>query len=189
MLSASEAIVVTRESDPNEVRALLSLCRSCEGAANEQHWEQLFGSLVIGEAVALPTTEEAGGQLRRIRLAPRLTPHVRHFAKYIDIPVSEGRAFVFWRNGSPAGRRARTLREFVAVVEQAAVTTLDGHLRRHDFSHWIAEVFGDYPLANTVRGLEDEYHAGGLVGVAARLSEVVRSRYEFIDPSLKSGGA
>jgi hydroxymethylpyrimidine pyrophosphatase-like HAD family hydrolase len=188
LLAASEAIVVTRESDPREVRALLALCRAREGGRSEQEFEQLFGSLVIGEAAALPVTEEAEGQMRRIRLAPRLTPHVRHFAKYIDIPVTEGRAFVFWRDGSPAGRQARTLREFVAVIEQAADAALDGHLRRRDFSHWIAEVFGDYPLANSVRRLEDEYSGGRLADVTASLSEVVRSRYEFIDPYSRCGG-
>lgn len=188
VLAASEAIVVTRESDPEEVRALLALCPSCEGA-NEQAWEQLFGSLVVGEAVVLPITEEAGGQLRKIRLAPRLTPHVRHFAKYIDIPVTAGRAFVFWGNGSPSGRRAQTLREFVAAIEQEKASMLDGHLRRHDFSRWIAEVFGDYPLAKTMRSLEDEHRAGKFTDVVARVSEAIRSRYEFIDPYAKYGGA
>jgi len=147
----------------------------------EQEWGQLLGSLVVGEAIALPFTEEAEGGVRRIRLAPRLTPHVRHLAKYIDIPVSEGRAFVFWRNGSPTGRRARTLREFVAVVGQVPAVAFDGHLRRGDFSSWIANVFGDYPLANTVRRVEDDYRTGSLPDVATSLVEAIRSRYEFIE--------
>ena len=71
--------------------------------STENELGQVLGSLVIGEAVALPVTEEAGGDVRRIRLSPRLTPHVRHLSKYIDIPVPESRAFVFWRDGSPTG--------------------------------------------------------------------------------------
>jgi len=187
VLLASEAIVVTRESDPKEVRALLALCHSCERGANEPQWEQLFGKLVIGEAIALPMTEEAEGQMRRIRLAPRLTPHVRHFAKYIDIPVTAGQAFVFWNNGLPTGRRARTLREFVAITEQEKASTLDGHLRRHDFSHWISGVFGDYPLANMMQSIESDYRAGKLTDVIARVSAAVRSRYEFTEPYPKCG--
>lgn len=180
VLAASEAVIVARESDPKEVQALASLCRSCDSTLSEPEWEQLLGKLVIGEAVALPVTEEARGRPQRIRLAPRLTPHIRHFAKYIDIPVPEARAFVFWCDGL-SGRRARTLRDFVTIIEHTGAAKLDGHLRRRDFSRWIAEVFGDYPLAKTIRTVEDGYDADKLADVSGRLSEAVRSRYEFID--------
>jgi hydroxymethylpyrimidine pyrophosphatase-like HAD family hydrolase len=181
LLASSQAVIVTRESDPREVSALYALCRKCESHMTEQECQQILGNLVIGEAVALPVTEEAEGDVRRIRLAPRLTPHVRHLAKYLDIPVSEGRAFVFWEDSSATSRRASTLREFVAVLEQFPAATFDGHLRRGDFSNWIAKVFGDYPLANTVRRIEDDYRAGGMPGnITANLVEAIRSRYEFV---------
>lgn len=180
VLSASQAVVVTRESDPQEVDALRALCSSCEGRMTEEEWRQLLGNLVIGEAAALPITAEAEGDVRRIRLAPRLTPHVRHLAKYIDIPVSEGRAFVFSRGGSPMGRQARTLREFVGVVEELPADALDGHLRRSDFSNWIANVFGDYPLAKSLKQLECQYRAGSVNDVATGVAHAIRSRYEFI---------
>jgi hypothetical protein len=130
----------------------------------------------------LPVTEEAGGSVRRIRLTPRLTPHVRHLAKYVDIPVPHGRGFVFWQNGSQTGARAHSLRELVAVVEQTSVAGLDGHLRRGDVSRWVADVFGDYPLARDLRRLEDAYRSGTLNDVTASLSRAVRARYEFIEP-------
>ncbi len=155
LLATCEAVIVTRESDPLEVHALRELCRSCVGSKSEGEWAGVFEGLVIGEAVALPVTQEAGGEVRRIRLAPRLTPHVRHLAKYVDLPVSEGHAFVFWRDGAPSGEQARTLREFVSILEQSNLKALDGHLRRSDFSRWIAGVFGDYPLAKTIRQIED----------------------------------
>lgn len=182
LLAASEAVIVTRESDPYEVGGLQALCRSCAAAVSPDDWGQLFGSLVIGEAVVLPITPEAEGEARRIRLAPRLTPHVRHLTKYIDIPVTEDRAFVFWRNGSPTGQRARTLREFSRVIDRSSTAALDGHLRRGDFSRWVAEVFGDYPLAKTISALEEDHRAGNGRDVPARLVEAVRSRYEFIEP-------
>ncbi len=182
LLAASQTVIVTRESDPHEVDALFALCRSCGSHSTEDELGKVLGNLVIGEAVALPVTEEAEGDVRRIRLSPRLTPHVRHLSKYIDIPVPDGRAFVFWRDGSPTGRRARTLREFVGVLEQFPPAAFDGHLRRSDFSSWIANVFGDYPLANAVRQVENDYRRGGIFDVAASLVEVIRSRYEFIEP-------
>lgn len=184
LLAASQAVIVTRESDPYEVGALFALCRSCESHSTENELGKMLGSLVIGEAVALPVTEEAGGDVRRIRLSPRLTPHVRHLSKYIDIPVPDGRAFVFWRDGSPTGLRARTLREFVGVLEQFPAAAFDGHLRRSDFSNWIANVFGDYPLASAVSKVEDDYRKGGISDVATSLLEAIRSRYEFIEPAI-----
>jgi hypothetical protein len=100
-----EAIIVTRESDPKEVRALHALCHSRAGPKSESEWALLLESLVVGEAVALPVTEEAAGDVRRIRLSPRLTPHVRHLAKYVDLSVSEdSRSFSGWtahQDGEP----------------------------------------------------------------------------------------
>jgi hypothetical protein len=173
---------MTRESDPNEVRALYARCASCQSRMSEGEWEQLLGRLAIGEAVVLPITEEAGGELRHIRLAARLTPHVRHFAKYVDIPVPERRAFVFWRNGAATRISARTLRDFVAILETAPASMIDGHLRRGDFSRWLEDVFGDYPLARSVRQLESAAHAGSAGDPRSGLIQAVRARYEFLDP-------
>jgi hydroxymethylpyrimidine pyrophosphatase-like HAD family hydrolase len=180
VLAASQAVVVTRESDPEEVHRLFSLCGPCPGTRDEAQWRTLLEELVLGEAVLLPVTTEAGGDVRRVRLTPRLTPHVRHLAKYIDLPVAESRAFVFARNGS--AQRARTIREFVVALEGASTATLDGHLRRHDFSRWIADVFGDYLLAKSVRRLEDEYRPVEIQEVTSRLCQLVRARYEFVEP-------
>ncbi len=182
VLTATQVVIVTRESDPREISELYTLCRSCEGRTTESEWRQLIGNLVIGEAIALPITEETQGAVRRIRLAPRLTPHIRHASKYIDLPVPESRAFVFWRNGSLTGQRARTLHEFVEIIERARPLVLDGHLRRNDFSNWITNVFGDYPLAKTIRRLEDDYRARNESEIARKLAEAIRSRYEFLKP-------
>ena len=182
VLAATQAIVVTRESDPREVRSLFELCRSCAGGRSEAEWDTLLGNLAIGEAVILPVTDEALGDIRRIHLAPRLTPHVRHLAKYIDIPVPDRRAFVFWHGRTLTHERARTLREFVGVIERTPTSALDGHLRRGDFSRWISDVFGDYPLATTVRQIEQDYTTTAAGDLPAAISRAVRSRYEFLEP-------
>ena len=182
ILECAEGIVVTRESDPQEISALRALCRFCRGSMSEREWTEMFEGLAVGEAVVLPLTAEAEGNVRRCRLVPRLTPHVRHLAKYIDIPIPERDQFVFWRNGAPSGRRARTLREFASVVEHSSAAELGDHLRRNDISKWLANVFGDYPLAKTVRRLEEEYCAGKLPEVTSALLDAIRSRYDFTDP-------
>lgn len=183
VLAAIEAVIVTRESDPQEVKALYTVCHTCQGQMGEAEWERLFESLVLGEAVALPVTAEAEGDVRRIHLAPRLTPHVRHLAKYVDVPVPEARAFVFWKDGTPTGQRATTLHEFVSVVEQSAPAVIDGHMRRHDFSRWIADVFGDYPLSKTLCQIEDDRRANRLPDASSSLLQAIRSRYEITDPA------
>jgi hydroxymethylpyrimidine pyrophosphatase-like HAD family hydrolase len=182
VLATAEAIVVTRESDLNEVSELRRLCHSCQGPMSEQKWEQLLGSLMIGEAVALPLTAEAEGTVQRIHLAPRLTSHARHVSKYIDIPVQERDQFVFWHDGSPSGQKARTLHQFVSIIEHLPTAALNGHLHRSDFSKWIANVFGDYPLAKTVQQYEEDYRSGMISEVVSDLVEAIRSRYDFVDP-------
>jgi hydroxymethylpyrimidine pyrophosphatase-like HAD family hydrolase len=183
ILDASRAIIVTCESDPREVQALFELCSTCPGKSSEAEWERLVRGLTLGEAVALPITEETQGEVRRVRLTPRLTPHVRHQTKYIDIPVPASRAFVFSHDGKPAGVRAQTLREFTAAIETTPLRGLDEHLRRGDFSRWIADVFGDYPLAKTVGRLEQKYRASNR-DIAPQIVEAVRLRYQFVDPVL-----
>lgn len=182
VLAAAEAVIVTRESNPQEVSALRALCQSFQGERSESEWAQSLGSLVIGEAIALPLTAESEGGLRRIRLAPRLTPHARHVAKYVDIPIPEYDRFIFWFNDLPSQETARTLRQFVSILERYPATAVKGHLRRGDFSQWITNVFGDHPLAQTVQRIEEEYRTGGKPDVIPNLAEAIRSRYDFVDP-------
>jgi hypothetical protein len=130
--------------------------------------------------MALPITEEAGGDLRLFTVAPRLTPHVRHREKYVDVPVAEHRGFTFAGNGQPS-RRARTLRQFVGILERAPVTVLDGYLRRGDFSRWIGDVFGDYPLAAELRALEERHRAAVSVDTMPEIVAAIRARYDLVD--------
>jgi len=176
---ACQAIIVTRESGPEEIEDLASLCVRCGPGKTANDWNRLFQNLVVGEAVVLPVTEEAQGDAEKIHLKPRLTPHVRHLAKYIDVPVSGNRAFVFWKNGVLADKRAQTLNEFVNVIEHSAVKDLDSHLRHKDFSRWISGVFGDYALASLVRDQEEDYVTDGHADTVQNIAQEIRSRYEF----------
>jgi hypothetical protein len=187
LLARSEVILVTCESDPEEIEALHALCRATEPL---ETWRDVLSTLGTGEAAALPVTEEAAGALRRIHLAPRLTPHVRHREKYVDIPVPDFRAFVFSGDDRPNDERPRTLRGFVQALERAAPAVVDGHARRADFSRWIADVFGDYPLAQTIRRLEDRYGLEQNGNAAADIANAIRSRYDVSEdgaPEAKAG--
>jgi hypothetical protein len=189
LLAATEVMIVTCESSPDEVDALCRCCARCshvDGAA----WREQLGHLVLGQAVALPITEEAGGDLRLFTIAARLTPHVRHREKYVDVPVTEGRAFVF-SEGPGSALRTRTLRQFVDHVERTATAALDGYLRRGDFSRWIGDVFGDHALAADLREHEERYTRGDDRDVIPELVAAIRGRYDLTedDPDPPAGSA
>jgi len=82
-------VMVTRETDRREIATLLGMCRP-QPVANVS--PRVFRDLQTAEAALLPGAEEAHGQVRRFQLAPRLTAHVRHCAKYLDMPVLESQA-------------------------------------------------------------------------------------------------
>ena len=178
LLSATEVMIVTRESNSTELEALRDRCQGIP--ADRALWAGL-AHLEPGQAAALPITEEARGELRMFTLAPRLTPHVRHREKYVDVPVTDGRAFFFAPDGRHAARRGRTLREFVTVLESTAASDLDPYLRRGDFSRWMGDVFGDDALAEDLRVLEERHAAGVLTDTVSDVAAAVRARYDLSD--------
>ena len=181
LLDSTEVMIVTCESNPAEVEALRARCAGCAGV-EAPRWE-ILSHLKVGQAIALPITEETGGALRLFTIAPRLTPHVRHRQKYVDVPVSSHRAFVFNANGQSA-HRIRTLRQFVSQLENAQPAMLTPHIARGDFSRWIGDVFGDRALADELRALEERGRAGLGAETAPEMASAVRGRYDLSDDEL-----
>jgi hydroxymethylpyrimidine pyrophosphatase-like HAD family hydrolase len=180
LLDATEVMIVTCESSPTEIDALFRCCNA-RATCNAGDWGRLR-SLRQGQAVALPITAEAGGELRLFNVAARLTPHVRHRQKYVDVPVSDQRAFVF----SPAAR-VRTLREFVRYLETQPEPALLPFVGRGDFSRWIREVFGDHALAAEMRAIEARQRTAPHADVVPALVDAIRARYDLTDELLPAG--
>jgi hypothetical protein len=174
VLRATEAIFVTRETDPHEAQVLHQKCAPAE---SKEHWQRTLAGLEIDEAALLPGACESGGLLRRFRIAPRLTRHVRHEHKYLDVLLAEHLAFRFAPQLGSPGRIARSMREFVEILECTRVAHIDDHLRRGDFSRWVEGVFHDGPLAAQLRELEELYRIGNLADVNGALVRAVRERY------------
>ena len=184
LLDSTEVMIVTCESNPAEIAALFQRCERCAGGARED-WEVL-GRLRPGQAVALPITAESEGQLRLFTVARRLTPHVRHRQKYVDVPVSEPRAFVFTTTPMV---RVRTLRQFVAELERSAARTLDPFVERGDFSRWIRDVFGDHALAAELRAIESRHRGTPGPDTMPALIDAIRARYDLREePALLAAG-
>jgi hydroxymethylpyrimidine pyrophosphatase-like HAD family hydrolase len=173
VLASSEAIIVTRETDPDEADAMLKM-RTGE---LHEHWKMVLENLAIDEAVLFPGVEESGGELRKFQIAQRLTPHVRHRLKYRDVPVSEQKAFFFAPTSQGTERRARTLNEYSAIVTTLAQAELAGYLRRADFSRWIKKVFADESLASMIAEVEKRYRPGNEEEVRGAIVKLIEERY------------
>jgi hypothetical protein len=141
-----------------------------------------LGSLPLGEAVLYSDVSEDSVVAHPFRLATRLTPHVRHRSKYIDVPVPANRAFVFTDRGTPVGMRAQTLNQLISGLAAAGRETLDGHLRRHDFSTWLTDDFGDHVLGAEVRGLENRDRLESVVDIRESIINAIGVRYYTVDP-------
>lgn len=121
-MTSDAVVIVTHETDPIEAETIGSLCRVPEGVTIPPN---VFHSLAQNEAALLPGSEESQGCIRRFQLAPRLTAHVRHQSKYLDMPVTEDRAFIFRIGGRP-GPRARTLKTFIGLLSALPVEEIEG---------------------------------------------------------------
>ena len=172
--TSDSVVIVTRETDPGEGDALRALCHPLSSVSAAP---DVFGQLATTEAALLPGADEAHGQIRRFQLATRLTAHVRHQTKYLDMPVGEDQAFVFVSDGRP-GARARTLKTFTGLLTSLPADVVEGHLDRHDFSRWIDGVFRDHPLAAHVRRLEARVRAEEAHELTEIIAQAIRARYE-----------
>ena len=176
LLRAVETIIVTPLTDPAEVRALTALC-GAEGA--EFAWGEVLGGLGIDEAAVLPRIAADGRLPQRFTIAPRLTAHVRHRAKYLEVPMPAERAFHLHLQRPDFRPAARTLKEFVTMQQRLPVAALEDHAQRGDFSRWIAKVFGDQPLAAAIRKVEKQFRRGGVANLSEALIKPIRERYEL----------
>jgi hypothetical protein len=136
--------------------------------------------LSLGEAILLPRCDEAPNQPVSFRIAPRLTEHVRHRQKYLDVPVADRYAFVFTSHNRPFGCKARTLTEFGAFLSECPPHVLAGHLEREDVSRWVSSVFGDYVLAARIHQLEQLHHLGRSLDAVDALRQLVDERYTLV---------
>jgi hypothetical protein len=148
------------------------------GAQDRAALAAVLGELALDEAALVRVGGGHGAHLERFRIALRITAHVRHRAKYRDVPLPLERAFVFTRGHERVGAPARTLREFVEEISRAPGSAVAAHADRGDFSRWIADVFGDRSLALDIAELEEQHRRGSVLDLGTALVESVILRYE-----------
>ncbi|MBI3965252.1 MAG: hypothetical protein HY329_06425 [Chloroflexi bacterium] len=174
-------MLVTRLTDQTEIDATARIA----GCADPVGWAELCRNLATGEVALLSSSPDATGRPHRLRLLPRLTPHVRHRQKYLDVPIADCYAFVFTRHGTPTSVRVRSMAELTAAITTTPAQVLEEHLRRRDFSTWIADVFADYLLAARLKEIERRYSADQGFDARAAIVAAVAERYvpeHVVDP-------
>jgi len=95
---------------------------------------------------------------------------------------------VFTSGGVPTVQQARTLAEFIAMASACSPEVLQEHLRRHDFSRWIGEVFRDPSLAAQVRRLEARRDLIHESEVKMALAKLIWERYLLPAPTDSNPG-
>jgi hydroxymethylpyrimidine pyrophosphatase-like HAD family hydrolase len=172
VVDSFDEVLATRVSSNADMR-LLHEQRG--GTTTWAEWSEALGSVGPTWALRLPAKGDASGRPVSFRVSPRLTFHVRHHKKYLQVNAPRGKEFVF-RGGDAEGVVAHSLSEVVAVLEDLH-PSLDEHVRRHDLSRWIREVFADGMLGNRVQVLEEQAASGRIPDVAKAIADVVRARY------------
>ncbi len=171
---AHSAMISTRLTRPREVAAVLEFAGE---SASRTALAPVLRDLSIGEAILITPSAEGLRNPCQFRLAPRRTGHVRHRIKYLNIPVPNGKGFVFTENGRPTGDKADTVRDLAVLIRGIGDSILAGHLGRGDISRWIADVYIDQALAGDIRGLERVYHYESLSDVRKALALLIEDRY------------
>ena len=177
-------VLVTKETDPHEIDSLRRAC----GTKGAPVPSSVFQDLRVNEAAILPGPEEACGSVVRFQVGPRLTSHVRHRTKYLDVPVAESQAFVFSDRSRPVAR-AQTLNEFVGLLTALPAGVVQGHLARRDFSRWIDGVFRDGILAARIRTIEPRHELEPVADIVAAIEQTIRARYERLPSTLATASS
>lgn len=173
---AIEIVVMKRTTEPREIQALAEMSADKSLPPDSMN---VLSHLDMEDAVLLPGIEEAGGKLVKFKLFPRLTSHVRHKSKYLDVQLLVEQGFSFTHKGEIIGGPARTLKEFVALLAIVPSTVIAGHAQRGDFSNWIGDVFHDHALASDIRKVEQRFRIGHIHELSGSIAKLIRQRYEF----------
>ncbi|MEU8378519.1 HAD-IIB family hydrolase [Streptosporangium sp. NPDC048865] len=128
----------------------------------------------------LPTGEllfwELDGEPVRVRLAPPEEERQRHRRKYAAGQLGEDASFYFRGPEEALNLRAGNLTEFCRIADGVDEDTWNHHLRRGDYSRWLADSVKDEELSAEVAEVEQD--PGDSVDDARkRVRELIEARY------------
>lgn len=167
ILGAVHHCLATRLVEPEAVRAVKEHCGDC-GIETVNFAEIAPGEILLCE-----------GQVARLRPALRRVPHIRHFYKYLEVPLPPGKRFWFRDAQGGVGQEAASLYEFVQLIPKVPRASLEYHDHREDFSRWAESALGDADLAARLRKLAHRQLKEKQLREA--ISQTVAARYEELN--------
>jgi hypothetical protein len=180
VLDTMETIVFTRGS-PAEIRAV------SEGfgpPTETASWGAILGDLDLGDAAAVSRQAGGWGQITQVRLAPRITAHVRNRNKYFHVAMDEGPPFVFRGEDDRVIARSHSLRDLCFALAWVNPGSVHGHLLRRDFSNWVRDVFRDDVLTASIEEAEAKYLPGQAAAAIDRIVLAINARYNQSGPAV-----
>ncbi|MEO6418898.1 MAG: HAD hydrolase family protein [Polyangiaceae bacterium] len=142
------------------------------GGPKVEHLMTRLGEMRRGQALLITPARQDDAQV--VTLNARMSPHVRHWHKYVHGYFAPRNHFQFRTPEGPTGRYAANVEDFHRELRLASDDALRHHAGRGDFSRWIAEVVRDSELSWEVRMFEAE---GDLEVMRDSLVRVIERRY------------
>ncbi len=167
VLHALHHFLLTRLTEPESLQAVREHCLTSSMGGVEVR------DIPVGSALL------CGGPIVRLRPAIRRVPHVRHFYKYMDVPLPPGKRFWFRDAQGGVGKEAASLFEFLQLVPVVSIESLEYHDHRQDFVRWAEGVLGDEELAARLRKLSNRQLKGEELREALR--QTVASHYDALN--------
>jgi len=136
------------------------------------------GLAQMSEAICVAGIEEAEVRQSKFELSTQLnSDHQKN--KRLDLQLIQEEGFVFTEDGKPIGTPAQTLKEFISSLTNSALSVVEGHLHRRDFSRWIEDVVDDHFLASEIRKLEQRYRQGHEQDLCDSLARLIADYCDF----------
>lgn len=118
----------------------------------------LFGDtpLQTGEAVSFALDAATAADVRRFKVAQRVTGHHRHVKKYATGRLEPDRCFHFRGPREAVDLVANNLETFTMLAKGIDEETFVHHLRRGDYARWLRDEIKDPELADEIAALEGD---------------------------------
>ncbi|MCO8128060.1 HAD family hydrolase [Acidimicrobiia bacterium EGI L10123] len=167
-----DVVLLTPGLEPHQLSSL-----AVATGRTGQHLTDLLDGTVVGQAIIIEPPRGPDHD-RCFTVASRRTSHVRHWHKYVRLPLDAHLHFHFRTTGNvPTGHVATSLYEFHHILRQSPPEVIEHHASQHDFSCWIQDAIKDGALQDSFRATERSLAEAGSTSIRDELVHAIEQRY------------